>query len=241
MTYIIKHDFNQNVSYFVRVVDDTTFDEVYDPRFATQFKTKKEAQEWIDVSSSMKKYSKVVDFAEHLLKYEEWFNSGTVRRSLSCINRTMSRQYNNESLEEVIDWWIYQENNDDEIDFEDYKTWPHLYSISKHLWGVNGYHSSDYKELYVTFEIYTRQNGNFDEFQNELNMILNKVTYKNEDGYPILPIFDHYLSEHGDSVSLLIHPETQQVKIEGRYSYNNQEFSSLEKAFNYMKKERYYD
>lgn len=241
MTYIIKHDFNQNVSYFVRVVDDTTFDEVYDPRFATQFKTKKEAQEWIDVSSSMKKYSKVVDFAEHLLKYEEWLKSGTVRRSLSCINRTMSRQYNNESLEEVIDWWIYQKNHDDEIDFNDYKTWPHLYSISKHLWDVNGYHSSDYKELYVTFEIYTRQDGNFDEFQNELNLVLNKVTYKNEDGYLILPIFDHYLSEHGDSVSLLIHPETQQVKIEGRYSYHNQEFSSLEKAFNYMKRERYYD
>jgi len=241
MTHIIKHDFNQNVSYFVRVVDDTTFDEVYDPRFATQFKTKNEAQEWIDECSSMKKYSKVVDFAEHLLKYEEWVKSGTVRRSLSCINRIMSRQYNNESLEEVIDWWIYQKNHDDEIDFNHYRTWPYLYSISKHLWDVNGYHSSDYKELYVTFEIYTRQDGNFDEFQNELNLVLNKVTYKNEDGYLILPIFDHYLSEHGNSVSLLIHPETQKVKIEGRYSYHNQEFSSLEKAFNYMKRERYYD
>lgn len=241
MTHIIKHDFNQNVSYFVRVVDDTTFDEVYNPMFATQFETKKEAQEWIDVSSSMKKYSKVVDFAEHLLKYEEWLKSGTVRRTLACINRTMSRQYNNESLEEVIDWWIYQKNHDDEIDFNDYRTWPNLYSISKHLWNVNGYYSSDYEELYVTFEIYTRQDGNFDEFQNELNLVLNKITYKNEDGYLVLPIFDHYLSEHGNSVSLLIHPETQQVKIEGRHSYDNRKFSSLKDAFDYMKLERYYE
>lgn len=239
MTYIIKHDFEHDSPYFVKLGDGTTFDEIYNPKFATQFKTKKEAQQWIDVSSSMKQFSKVVDFEESVQQYEEWFNSGTVRRTLACINRTMSRQYNNESLEEVIDWWIYQRNNDDEIDFEDYETWPHLYSISKHLWSVSGYHSSDYKDLYITFVIYTRQDGNFDEFQNELNLVLNKITYKNEDGYLILPIFDHYLSEGGNSVSLLIHPETQKVKIGGRW--REEEFSSLEEAFNYMKKERYYE
>jgi hypothetical protein len=240
MTYIITHDFGQDISYFVKVVNDTTFDEVYDPKFATQFKTKKEAQQWIDVSSSMKKYSKVVNFEENVQKYEEWVKRGTVRRTLSCINRTVSRKYNNETLEEVIEWWIYQKNNDNEIDYDDYKTWPQLYSISKHLWDIEAYHSDDYEELYISFEIYTRQDGNYDEFQSELNMILDKVTYKNEDGYLVLRIFDHYLSEYGNTVYLLIHPETQQVKIEGRYSYDNQEFSSLEKAFNYMKKERYY-
>ena len=239
MTYIIKHDFNQNVPYFVKLGDETTFDEIYNPKFATQFKTKREAQQWIDVSSSMKQFSKVVDFEESVQKYEEWFNSGTVRRTLACLNRTMSRKYNNESLEEVIDWWIYAQINDDEIDYEDYETWPQLHSMSKHLFDVEGYRSDDYENLYITFQIYTEQDGNFDEFQRELNMILDKVTYKDDDGYLILPIFDHYLSEGGNSASLLIHPETQKVKIDGRWE--NEEFSSLEEAFNYMKKERYYE
>lgn len=41
MTYIIQHDFNQDIPYYVKTVDDTEFDEVYDPKIATQFKTKK--------------------------------------------------------------------------------------------------------------------------------------------------------------------------------------------------------
>lgn len=239
MTYIISHDFEQSTPYCVRVVDETTFDEVYNPEFATQFKTKKEAQEWIDISSSMKEYSKVVDFDESVQKYKEWVEGGTVRRTLACINRTMSRKYNNEPLEEVIDWWVYARTNDNEIDYEDYETWPKLSSISKHLWDVSGYHSRDYKDLYLTFKIYTKQDGNFEDFQRELNLVLDKITYKDEDGFLILPIFDHYLSEGGNSVSLLIHPETKQVKIDGRWRVIK--FVSLEDAFEYMKSERYYE
>lgn len=239
MTHIISHDFNQSTLYYVRVVDGATFDEVYNPEFATQFKSKKKAQEWIDVSSSMKSHSKVVDFDESLQKYKEWVEGGTVRRTLACINRTMSRKYNNEPLEEVIDWWVYAKTNDDEIDYEDYETWPKIYSLSKHLWEVSIYCSRDHEDYLITFEIYTRQDGNFEDFQRELNLILDKVTYKDEDGFLILPIFDHYLSEGGNSVSLLIHPDTKQVRIEGRW--DNKEFDSLGDAFNYMKRERYYE
>lgn len=239
MTYIIQHDFNQDIPYYVKTVDNTKFDEVYNPKIATQFKTKKEAQQWIDVYSSMKSHSKVVDFEKSVQKYEEWVNGGTVRRTLACINRTMSRKYNNESLEDIIDWWIYQRNNDDEIDFDDYKTWPQLHTIAKHLWDVEGYHSKDYKEIYITFEIYTPEDGNFEDFQRELNMVMDKVTYKDDDGFLIMPIFDHFLSEHGNSVSLLIHPETKQVKVGGRW--RKEDFPSLKEAFNYMRRERYYE
>lgn len=239
MTYIIQHDFNQAVPYFVRVVNNTTFEEIYDPQQATQFKTKKEAQKWIDFASQMKTNSKVVEYQESVQPFLDWANNGMVRRTLNCINRIMSRPYNNESLEEVIDWWIYSCTNDDEIDYDDYKTWPELYSIAKHLWGVRGYHSEDYTELYISFEIYSKQSGQFEDFEKELNMVLDKITFKDEEGYLILPIFDHYLSEHGNSVSLLIHPETKKVKIGGRW--RDDEFNSLEDAFNYIKKERWYE
>lgn len=239
MTYIIQHDFNQGTPYYVKTVDNTEFQEIYNPKIATQFKTKKEAQQWIDVYSSMKSHSKVVDFEKSVQKYEEWVNGDTIRRTIACINRTMSRKYNNESLEDIIDWWIYQTQNGYKIDYEDYKTWPQLYSISKHLWEVEGYHSGDYKEIYITFSVYTRKDGNFEDFQRELNMVMDKVTYKDDDGFLIMSIFDHFLCEHGNSVSLLIHPETQQVKVGGRW--RKEDFPSLEEAFNYMKRERYYE
>jgi hypothetical protein len=240
MTYIIQHDFNQEVPYFVRVVNNTTFEEIYDPQQATQFKTKKEAQKWIDFASRMKTNSKVVEYQESVQQFLDWANNGMVRRTLNCINRIMSRPYNNESLEEVIDWWIYSRHNESEIDFDDYKTWPKLYSISKHLFEVNGYHSDDYKETYISFEIYSNKDGQFKDFETELNMVLDKVTLKDKEGYLVLPIFDHYLCEHGNSVSLLIHPETKKVKI-GAGRWRQDEFSSLEDAFNYIKTERWYE
>lgn len=239
MTYIIKHDFDQDIPYYVRVVDSATFDEVYNPKFATHFKSKKEAQQWINLNSKFKEYSKVAEYNKSVSDYVEWETGGTVRRTLSCINRKVSRPYNNESLDEVIVWWIYQKHNDDEIDYEDYKTWPKLHSISKYLWDVEGYYSKDHTEIYLTFQLRSLRDGVFCEFQAELNKVIDKVTYKDEDGYMIFPIFDHFLSEHGNSVCLLIHPETNKVKIGGRWRQN--EYNSLEEAFNYIKKERYYE
>jgi hypothetical protein len=239
MTYIIQHDFNHSVPYFVRVVNNTTFEEIYDPQQATQFKTKKEARNWIDFALPLKTNSKVVEYQESVQQFLDWANNGMVMRSLNCINRTMSRPYNNESLKEVIDWWIFLGTNASKIDFHDYQTWPRLCRISEHLWDVVGYHSKDYTKVYISFEIYSKQSGQFEDFEKELNMVLDKITFKDEEGYLILPISDHYLSEHGNSVSLLIHPETKKVKIGGRW--HDDEFNSLEDAFNYIKKERWYE
>lgn len=241
MSYIIKHDFDQDIPYYVRLVGPKKFEELYNPKFATNFKTKKEAQEFVDKYSSMAEYSKIVDAVSAIDEYDKWVESGTVRRTLSCINTSMSRPYNGESLDEVIDWWVYQKHNDSKIKFKHYETWPELYSISKHLFSVNSYHNREYTEKYIAFEIKTPKDGNFIEFETELNMVLDKVTYKTDEGYLIFPIFDYFLSEHGNSVSLLIHPETKKVKIgKGRYSRDD-EFASLEDAFNYMKQERYYE
>lgn len=240
MSYIISHNFKTfHLPYFVKVVDKESFTEIYNPEFATIFSTKKEAQDWINYSSPMKKYSKVVDYKKSVKEYQEWYKSGTPRRTLGCINRSMSRPYNNDSLDVVIDWWIYYSSNDDLIDYEDFGTWPKLYSLTKHIHDVSGYHSKDYKELYITFDLYTSRDGNFEEFEAELNRIIHKVTYKDEEGYLIFPIFDHYLSEGGNSVSLLFHPDIKKVKIGGRW--HKGEYSSLADAFEYLRKERYYE
>jgi hypothetical protein len=241
MDYIIKHDFHQEIPYYVRLVDDKTFEEIYNPNFATRFKTRKDAKDFIDTYSSMERHSKIVDANKAIEHFDEWVKSGMISRTLNCINTSKSRPYNGESLVEVIDWWIYQKHHDDEIKFEHYQTWPGLYRISKHLWEAVAYHSKDYSERYITFELYTKKDGIFEEFETELNLVIDKVTHKVEDGYLVFPVLDHYLSEHGNSVCLLIHPETKKVKIASYYWSSGDEYSSLEEAFNYLKKERYYE
>ena len=64
VNYIIKHDFEQDVPYYVRLVNSESFDEVYNPKIATQFNTKKAAKEWIDTYSSMASHSKIVESGE---------------------------------------------------------------------------------------------------------------------------------------------------------------------------------
>jgi hypothetical protein len=241
MNYIIEHDFRtSDIPYYVGKIDDTTFQEIYDPYFAWTFPTKEDAQKWINTYSSMSDVSKIVDQKSAIEKYQNWISSGAIRRTLKLINTKKSRPYNNESLDEVIDWWIYQTHNDSEIKYEHYETWPELNEMSKHLFNIEAYHTLDYSELYITFQIYTKKSGNFKEFEAELNRVMNKVTYKTDDGFLIFPIFDHYLSEHGNSVCLEIHPETKQARISGRY-YSDEDYDSLEDAFKYMKKVRYYE
>lgn len=183
-----------------------------------------------------------VESTDAIQEYENWVKSGSVRRTLACINTSMSRPYNDEPLDEVIDWWVYATENEDEIKYEHYETWPELHQVSKHLFSVEEYYNfGNYSKRDMTFQIYTNKKGKFKQFEFELGKVLDKVTYKDEDGYLIFPIFDHYLSEGGNSVSLMIHPETKKVKIEGRYDWDYYEFSSLKDAFEYMKEERYYE
>lgn len=241
MTYIIKHDFEQLIPYYVGKINETEFQETYDPHSATQFKSRKEAEKWFNTYSSMAKYSRVVEYIDAIEEYSKWVRSGSVRRVLKCINTIKSRPYNNEPIDEIIDWWIYARLNEYEIKYEHYKTWPKLFQKSKHLFDIEAYCSdSDDEDLVYTFQIYTSRSGKFKEFEMELGRVLNKVTYKNEEGYLIFPIFDHYLSEHGNRVELCIHPETKKVRISCRY-YDDDEFDSLKDAFEYMKEHRYYE
>lgn len=241
--YIIKHDFNlSSIPYYVRFShsNQDSFEEIYNPSFATPFTSKKEAENWVKTYSSMEEYSCIVEREPEIRKFTTWSHNGMPRRVLSCTNLSYSRPYNNESLDEVIDWWIWQTSHDDEIKYEHYKTWPELYSLSPHLMKVQGFLEDE--KILITFEIYTSKKGKFEEFEKEINRVINKVTLKDENGYAVFPVFDHYLSEGGNSVSMLIHPESEDVIIRHRFKtlYPGLTFPSLEDGFKYLKKERYY-
>ncbi len=248
--YIIKHDFNNlplqtlPYYYYVRVIDTETFEEIYNPNFATLFNTKEDALKFINTYSTLPQYSEVVKSEDAIDAYDKWVKSGAVRRTFKCINTTKSRPYNGESLDELIDWWVYVRLNRNQIKTEHHVTWPELYKKSKHLFEVNASRNLDYSEIYISFQIYTSQNGKFEEFNEDLNRVMDKATLKDDDGYLIFPIMESE-GHHWDR--LFIHPETKQVKIgvhrcsSSGLLFIGTEFSSLEDAFNYMKEERYYD
>lgn len=230
MTYIIKHDSTLVPICYVKLADEKSFNETYNPEFATKFSSKKEAQDWVDKCSPMEDRSIVVTYKEEYDRFKEWYDGGMIRGSIACIDPAISRPYNNEKLEDVIDWWI--NSHDSYVKQEHYRTWPYLNAMAYHLHGVEVFR--DHGESEVSFSIKTNRDGNFKVFKEELELVINRVTRIDERGFLIFSVFDHYLSENGNSVCLLIHPETKEVEI------SSIKFTSLEKAFEYLKKERYY-
>ncbi|MCP3699159.1 MAG: hypothetical protein GY920_11475 [Aliivibrio sp.] len=238
MTYIIKHDHAQGWSYpglvcYVKLSDEKNFNETYNPWYATKFSSKKEAKDWIDMYSPLEDDSTVVAYKKEYDRFKEWCDKGMIKRSIECIDPSISRPYNDEKLEDVIDWWI--RSNGSYIKEEHYKTWPKLLSIACHLVDVEFF-----REDGVSFQIKTSRDGDFKVFEKELELVIDRVTRIDERGFLIFSVFDHYLSEGGNSVCLLIHPKTKEVEISGRYE-GVIEFTSLKKAFKYLKKNRYYE
>jgi hypothetical protein len=237
MSYILSLQFIEGGEkyYIDTCADASEFNEVYDPRFATEFKTQKKALSWAKANTDWVKYIKVVNKSQAVDEYTKWVEQGTIRRIIPKINKKYSRPYTNESKEEILEWWLWFIAHDGEVAYEDYQTWPSLYSVFKHLWGVNYY--SDGTQ---TISIYTSKDGDFQTFKDELDLVFDKITYKTDLGFIIFPVFDHYLSEGGNTANLLYDPKTEKVEIQLRYN-SLLKFPNLEEAFEYLKRERYYE
>lgn len=220
--------------YYVRV-NDKNWDEIFNPNYATLFKSKKEAKEWLVKNTTLEEYANVVDLKDTVEKYNEWSKNGSVRRSFDFVDNSLSRPYNNESPEEVLEWRL--KVNSEQIRYDDYKTWPDLYTLFNNVYRLTEYHSDDYSKKYVSFELYFRKDSKFKEFKKEFDLILPKVTSQ-KNGYKDFSVFDHFLSEGGDSVDLFYKTD-EDCYVAGRYT--NKIKGSLKECFEYLRKERYYE
>lgn len=168
-------------------------------------------------------------------KFTDWMLNGCLYRSLPIKNKSLSRKYNGESKIEVLKWWIaYTQSNDFEIAQEDYGSWPHLYSMFKHLHSVEGFEDDS-----ITFSLFTPKDGKFKDFKKELDLISPYCTCIDKKEGKIYHIFDHYLSEGGNSVSLIEYSH-------GDFSVRSGSGSlivsgNLEVCFDYLKRERWYE
>lgn len=221
--------------YYLRV-NQANWDEIHNPHFATSFDAKKEANEWLKKNTTLSEYAKAVSAEEAIKKYDEWMKDGGIRRSFDFVNNVLSRKYNNESAEDVLEWRLTVEP--DSIRYEDYATWPDLRDKFEHLWDVERYHNDDYTEKFLSVQLYFKPDSKYKTFKKEFGLVLPHVTRLSEDGYKTFSVFDHFLSEGGDYVELFYKTEND-CYVSGRWS--DKVRGSLKECFEYLKTERYYD
>jgi len=238
MEYIISLDFNVGRSYYIRDNQNGTWYEIYTPYEATTFTSRKKAKDWVKTNTTLEEYSKICKKADEIVKFDEWAKNGFVRRSFDVVDNNLSRPYNNESPDEVLAWRIAYSMSSEDVRYRDYKTWPDLYSIFKCLNSINLYGDNKGKDL-LSFSMAVRKDTEFSVFCEELNKIVDKVTFLDEDGDKVIDIFDHKLGYGGDTVSFVIH-KNGKYSIKSTWIYQVERVS-LERAFEYWKAYRYYE
>lgn len=241
MSYVIKHNFNLGSCYYMRD-RGSTFDEIYDPRLATQFKTVKEARQWIKENSSLYEYQKPVSAKKAIEDYERWVEQGTVRRVFDKLDNNFSRPYDpkKDKPKDVLMFHYKHHQNEDSVRYTDYTTWPELWEVYGYIHDLRGHYNTgvgDCKTEY-TFTFSIPPKGNYNDFVKEFKLVLPYVTHYDGDD-KVFDIMDNNLGAHGDWVYLKVHPDGT-FSVEGRL-LSLVDHGTLKQAFNYIKEHRYYN
>lgn len=187
--------------YVIQLLDDYwvrdgegQIEEIHDLESATKFKTKKAAKEVVS-SLTYAEYCKIKKLSDVLPEFLEWKQRGMVRRVIPKISN-WSRKYNKDGLEEVIAFHKYHKDNEQEIRFEDYTTWPNVGHFLKCFYEMVRYNSADYTKTMDTFSLMVERTAEYQTFKKELKILLPHITHIDKDGFAIMSIFDHELSEY---------------------------------------------
>lgn len=232
----MKHVIKMFDKYYLRNHDDY-IEEIYRLDCATVFNSKSEAKKVIG-NISYEDHCKIVPYEKELEAFKKYFDSGMIRRTINKINKEYSRPYDeeNDTISDVINFYIFNSENNEEVKYTHYRTWPRLYLLTKTFFEHQAFWDLSYKNIYHSFQIAINKKVSFEDFKKEFNLFKDYVTFKEED-YLIFRIFDHELSEY-ETRSLLFKNE-EDCKITGRYS---DIFSgTLEECFKVIQKDFYYD
>jgi len=229
--YILYHDFKSVFKYFVKIRDHG-WDEILSPVDATRFKTKMDAVNWSKKNTTFGEYAKAAVLKEEVADFLENLNLGLIRRSFKSLSK-YSRPYDGESPEEILEWAV---NKDEEIRYEDYKTWPTLYNVFEHIHEVEKCQDGS-----KSFSLSVNRNSDINTFKKELNLVLPYCS-RFSDGskkIKIFSVFDHYLCEGGNFVNFYYQNDNTCFIID-RFD-NILGGQNIETVFEYWKRERYYE
>jgi hypothetical protein len=207
----------------------------HDPSRATAFSTKKEAEE---KSKLIKFKTAVTELDPQVKKFER---TTFKYREMPILNPKFTTPYDAKTMTrlDVLGWWKkIQRANELEYSSEVYGTYPQIWSLFDYLWDKASYWSKGYKELYHSFQVRTKKDGDYDKFKEELDLVLDDVTYMDGD-YKVLPIFDHELSSW-ETRSLLYKSEDDCKIISGRFG-DEKIKGTLKECFDMMRYQFYYE
>jgi hypothetical protein len=239
--------------YYVRCTgDDGSWDEVYDPRVATIFPSKKAAQDWANNEPQMSKYLKVeTDIVGIIKNFQQWLDSGMVRRHFDAPNdyNTLYYPHKNNSMDVLK--WNYQhavQGDDMRVSQKVYESWAHqMFHHFDFIQDFAAYWSNDYREKYISFTIKVGPKSTFGSFKREIDMLLNnfEFTHLDDENNLMIEIFENDLHETRHMVLLMEDRENDKWSIQNlRYNFNGSkelERVSLERAFEELHRHYYYD
>lgn len=238
LKYIIKLDFGET-DYYIRL-NEQDWQEILNPRMATIFSDKKIALATAKEKTTFAEYAKAVSYTHACRKFDKWVKDGMVRREFNYPDPKLSRLYNDEPANEVLEWWwAIAQVGDFEIQQDHYSSWPDLFELFECLFTVESYYSESNDGTYRTVLMCIHKSTRLETFKRELALIEDRITYVDDNGNKVINIIDHFLSEYGNSVCFLI-------KQDGTYAiedqYNEEIVSgTLTNVFKYWQKYRYYE
>lgn len=223
------------IPHYIKVKESTMI-ESFDPNAATKFCTKEEAMQWGAKHTTLAEYLEAVPFLDAVEKFQMWASSEYICGERELVNSEYSRPYNNESKEAVFDWLLGYKTKSLEVRYEDYKTWPHLWSCFRYIWDLSVIRDCGENGTTITMGI--SPDGVFDDFEEELRFALPKITFCTKENKKIISIIDDNLCKGGNSVEL--HIDAIEEDCEVRHAYGQlQARGTLKEVFEYLRKHRY--
>lgn len=225
--YIIKV-FDQ---YFLKDDGDYVI-ETHSPILATDFKTKKEAKDYVAKNTEWKEYATIVKRTQKMVdEFNAWLST-MQRRRIEKIDRSGKYDFNQSKhgRDEVFDFWMNKHSKPGAMSDESFLTWPYLSAYFKNLYSVGRTGDNQY---YV--ECWFRVGDDYNTFEKEMVYLFDHVTVDELK----ISVFDHFLCEGGNKVDFTINRSLSEVTVEERF--NKKSFKSLKECFDFMVKERYYE
>jgi hypothetical protein len=207
----------------------------HDPRKASHFDSIEDAKEFCKLFDYEDR--KIEPVTKHIKAFEK---CNYVYRKIAMLDKSMDIKYDGKKHDAiaVLDWRIkHAKASEKAVSFENYRTWPDLYSVFTYLHSLTKYNSRDYKSLFYSVQLKTPKNGNYKEFYKELRLVLDYCTFIDEDGRKIFDIFDHELCEY-ERRSLRFGGDQNCTINNGRCDMFE---GTLEECFNLMKREYWYE
>lgn len=174
---------------FVRLTDDGA-EWVHSPEHATQFDSKKVAKQWIadniatDATSML-----VIGPKEHKVLVEgfkQYLANGMPGAPITLIDRSKTALFDPSihNQKDVLDWlWWYKHADDRSVPYSTYSSWANaIYTVKTRIFHefIAYYKTDDHREKCYGMEIKIDPELSFEDFQEELMMLLDNYDLTRE-------------------------------------------------------------